>query len=215
MELDFDRLEPGGGGRRRPVEPVALAEQHRDIGGEARHAAETLPQKRFRLCAVARYQSAQRKLSGAWPMDRATEIELLEELVGLRRARAFFVDDEIATSPVARYTSPERFSREREALFRVLPAVVAHSSELSVPDSFLTRDFAGLPLLLTRDGGGALHAFLKSAAIAAPGWSVRRAAAGAVSSAPITAGPGTTGARSTPSPMATPVFPASTGGASG
>ena len=93
-------------------------------------------------------------------MDRATEIELLEELVGLRRARAFFLDDEVATSPVARYISPERFSRERDGLFRALPVLVAHASELAAPDSFLTRDFAGLPLLLTRDGEGAPHAFL-------------------------------------------------------
>lgn len=93
-------------------------------------------------------------------MDRSTEIELLEELVRLREADAFYPDDETATSPVARYTCPERFSRERDVLFRTLPAIVAHASELPEPDSFATRDFTGLPLLLTRDGGGAAHAFL-------------------------------------------------------
>ncbi|MDE0384622.1 MAG: Rieske 2Fe-2S domain-containing protein [Defluviicoccus sp.] len=93
-------------------------------------------------------------------MDRATEIELLEELAGLRRARGFWLDDEVATSPVARYTSPERFARERGRLFRALPAIVAHASELAGPDAFLTRELAGLPLLLTRDAGGAAHAFL-------------------------------------------------------
>lgn len=93
-------------------------------------------------------------------MDRSTEIELLEELVRLREARAFHPDDETATSPVARYTCPERFSRERKVLFRTLPAIVAHASELAEPDSFLTRDLAGLPLLLTRDGEGTAHAFL-------------------------------------------------------
>ena len=93
-------------------------------------------------------------------MDRSTEIELLEELAGLREARAFYLDDAVATSPVARYTCPERFSREREALFRALPVVVAHSSELAETDSFLTRDLAGLPLLLTRDSVGEVRAFL-------------------------------------------------------
>ena len=93
-------------------------------------------------------------------MDRSTEIELLEELAGLREACAFYLDDAVATSPVARYTCPERFSREQQALFRALPAVVAHSSELEGPDSFLTRHLAGLPLLLTRDSAGAVHAFL-------------------------------------------------------
>lgn len=93
-------------------------------------------------------------------MDRSTEIELLEELADLREAGAFYLDEVIATSPVARYTCPERLSREREVLFRTLPAVVAHGSELAERDSFLTRDFTGLPLLLTRDSGGAVHAFL-------------------------------------------------------
>ena len=93
-------------------------------------------------------------------MDRSTEIELLEELAGLREARAFYLDDSVAASPVARYTCPDRFARERDALFRRLPAIVAHASELSEPDAFLTRRSCGLPLLLTRDGEGAVHAFL-------------------------------------------------------
>ena len=93
-------------------------------------------------------------------MDRSTEIELLEELAGLREARGFFLDDAVATSPVARYTGPERFALERDALFRRLPAIVAHASELAEPDGFLTRQYCGLPLLLTRDGEGAVHSFL-------------------------------------------------------
>ena len=93
-------------------------------------------------------------------MDRSTEIELLEELAGLREAHAFRLDDAVATSPISRYTCSERFSRERQMLFRTLPAIVAHGSELAKPDSFLTLEYAGLPLLLTRDSAGAVHAFL-------------------------------------------------------
>ena len=93
-------------------------------------------------------------------MDRATEIELLEELAGLREARSFFLDDAVETSPVSRYTCPERFARERQALFRSKPVIAAHGSELAGPDAFLTRDLAGLPLLLTRDSAGTAHAFL-------------------------------------------------------
>ncbi len=75
-------------------------------------------EKGFRLRLVGRHQSARRKPSGRSPMDRSTEIELLEELAGLRGSRSFHLDDAIATSPVARYTCPERFSRERQMLFR-------------------------------------------------------------------------------------------------
>ena len=45
-------------------------------------------------------------------MDRKTEIELLEELAGLREARSFFLDDAVTTSPVSRYTCPDRFAQE-------------------------------------------------------------------------------------------------------
>ena len=93
-------------------------------------------------------------------MDRSTEIELLEELAGLRETRAFFLDDAVTASPVSRYTCPDRFARERDALFRRLPAIVAHTGELAEPDGFLTRRYCGLPLLLTRDDEGAVHAFL-------------------------------------------------------
>ncbi len=93
-------------------------------------------------------------------MDRTIEIELLEELADLRRARTFFLDETVTASPVARYTCPDRFARERNGLFRTWPAIVAHASELAGPDAFLTRDLAGLPVLLTRDAAGAVHAFL-------------------------------------------------------
>ena len=93
-------------------------------------------------------------------MDRKTELELLEELAGLREARSFYLDDAVTAWPVARYTCPDRFAREMQALFRTMPAVAAHSSELAGPDAFVTRDHAGLPLLLTRDRAGAVHAFL-------------------------------------------------------
>ena len=89
-----------------------------------------------------------------------TEIELLEELAGLREARSFFLDDAVTTSPVSRYTCPDRFAQERQALFRSKPVIAAHGSELAEPDPFLTRDLAGLPLLLTRDSAGIVHAFL-------------------------------------------------------
>ena len=93
-------------------------------------------------------------------MDRKTELELLEELAGLREARSFYLDNAVTTSPVVRYTCPDHFARERQALFRSKPVIVAHCSELEGPDAFLTRDFAGLPLLLTRDAAGGVHAFL-------------------------------------------------------
>lgn len=61
---------------------------------------------------------------------------------------------------VERYTSPSRFEAERRVVFQRLPLVVGREAELAAPGRFFTHDAAGVPLLLTRDPGGALHAML-------------------------------------------------------
>ncbi|MEO3415647.1 SRPBCC family protein [Roseovarius sp. CAU 1744] len=93
-------------------------------------------------------------------MDRQTEITLIKEIIGLAQQKSAFLDDTIAHSPISRYSSPERFERERAMLFRRKPVIAAQSSELEGPRSFVTRDYLGLPLLLTRDDEGKVSAFL-------------------------------------------------------
>lgn len=92
-------------------------------------------------------------------MDRATEIALLEELHGLAEANLFYLDSQVTTSPVARYQA-DRFAAEQDQIFRCLPVIAAHSTELAAPDSFVTRRAAGRPVLLTRDSAGVARAFL-------------------------------------------------------
>lgn len=93
-------------------------------------------------------------------MDRATELELLDELLGLRDAKSAFLDETVTTSPVTRYLCRDQFDREQRDVFRALPVIAAHRSEIAEPGDFLSRKIAGLPLLLTRDDDGAVHAFL-------------------------------------------------------
>lgn len=93
-------------------------------------------------------------------MDRAIELELIDELIGLRKERSQFLDDEIGSAPVSHYVSEERFSREQQAIFRKLPNAAAHASEMPNPGDFRKVDIAGLPALLTRDKTGSVHAFL-------------------------------------------------------
>lgn len=92
-------------------------------------------------------------------MDRATEIALIEELLGLNDQGLAYLDETVTFSPLERYNDADRFAAER-AMFRRTPLIVAHSSELPEPAAFLRRDIAGLPGLLTRDREGQLHAFL-------------------------------------------------------
>ncbi|MDF1735369.1 MAG: SRPBCC family protein [Minwuia sp.] len=93
-------------------------------------------------------------------MDRATELSLLREVLELQEAGSFFLDDAQGRNAVANYCSPERFLRERDSIFRGLPQMVAHVSELSAENAFLRRDIGGLPVLLTHEGAGRYRAFL-------------------------------------------------------
>jgi glycine betaine catabolism A len=52
---------------------------------------------------------------------------------------------------VAAYTSQEHAAAEL-AIFRRSPLAIAHASELPEPGDFVTRDVAGVPVLLVRDG---------------------------------------------------------------
>jgi len=78
-----------------------------------------------------------------------------------RTARPEWQDcaDAEAHIPVQRYFDPGFWQAEVSQLFRSLPLVAAHSSQL-LPNSAMTHDSYGVPLLLTRDANGVAHAFL-------------------------------------------------------
>ena len=66
--------------------------------------------------------------------------------------------------PVASYyagpAGEARFTREQTALFRELPVLVGHVSQLPNPGDFFTHDASGVPLLIARDDTGTINAFL-------------------------------------------------------
>ena len=67
--------------------------------------------------------------------------------------------DAQAQIPVERYFSPEIWRAEIEGLFRRLPVIAAHSSEIA-RGQVLANDSYGVPILLVRDSEGVLRAFL-------------------------------------------------------
>ena len=95
-------------------------------------------------------------------MERETELQLIDELLGIKAQKTFFLDESVARSPVEHYTSQDRFDLERAKIFRKRPMIVAHVSELDQPGDFLRREVAGLPVLLTRDKAGQVNAFLNA-----------------------------------------------------
>lgn len=93
-------------------------------------------------------------------MDRETELSLIDEILALEEEGSAYLDESVTRSDVQIYLDPERFAREQAAIFRGLPAISVHSSELAGPGAFLRKEIAGLPVLLTRDREGRAHAFL-------------------------------------------------------
>lgn len=93
-------------------------------------------------------------------MDRDTEIALIDEVLGLRAASTPFVEDDMTTSDVNRYTDPKRYEAEMTALFHTLPLLAAHGSEMPGDGDYLTRTIAGRPVLLCRGREGTVRAFL-------------------------------------------------------
>jgi phenylpropionate dioxygenase-like ring-hydroxylating dioxygenase large terminal subunit len=61
--------------------------------------------------------------------------------------------------PIERYLSASVRDAEVERLFRPLPLIVGHSSELGTGE-VLAHDDYGVPILLSRDAGGRFRAFL-------------------------------------------------------
>jgi len=65
---------------------------------------------------------------------------------------------------VADFLSPARFERERRKLFLETPQVVGFAGEVAAPSSYLAVESMGIPIVVTRDHEGRLHAFVNACA---------------------------------------------------
>jgi phenylpropionate dioxygenase-like ring-hydroxylating dioxygenase large terminal subunit len=90
------------------------------------------------------------------PDSTARQLESLREQLQARRPRWA---DEASTIAVERYFDPAIREAEVAHLFRALPLIAAHSSELG-PGQVLAHDAYGVPMLLSRDTDGRIRAFL-------------------------------------------------------
>ena len=97
-------------------------------------------------------------------MDKNTALELN------RRLLKHLVNDSTDTAaqqtrlPADLFTRADYHARERQRLFLDTPQPVAFSAELAQPGSFLALDVLDVPVLLTRDDNGRLHAFINACA---------------------------------------------------
>lgn len=93
-------------------------------------------------------------------MRRDRQVAAIERLLGVITRGDPEPTLRESTLEVERYTSPSRLEAEKRVLFRRLPIIVGRESDLPEPGRFFTHDAAGVPLLLTRDASGKVHAML-------------------------------------------------------
>lgn len=84
----------------------------------------------------------------------------LDAIMALPSHEDAAVPTEESTMPVSVYVDPAHYERERAAVFGRMPVPVTVSGLLPNPKMAVAHDAYGIPLLLTRDGSGAVHAFL-------------------------------------------------------
>jgi phenylpropionate dioxygenase-like ring-hydroxylating dioxygenase large terminal subunit len=94
-------------------------------------------------------------------MQRATQIALMRRL--LARQDDPTVERITGTTrlSVDRYVDPQIAERERARIFRRLPIVVAHGSDLTKTGDFVRAELAGVPLLVLRTDLG-IRAFINA-----------------------------------------------------
>ncbi len=92
-------------------------------------------------------------------MERAVELELIDRVLAHVVADTRELAADVARRPVADYLDPDRFARERAALFADHPVMVGHTAQLPEPGSFFTHDHTPVPVLVTRAADGGLRAF--------------------------------------------------------
>jgi len=93
-------------------------------------------------------------------MRREDQISEARKLLDHLRNRTTALADGVYRNPVAGYTCATQAARERELFFRKGAFCVGLSALLPQPGDWMTHDYSGVPILLTRDKDGALGAFL-------------------------------------------------------
>lgn len=95
-------------------------------------------------------------------MERTKQVELIKDLLSKIDSGTNVDAGGLRKNPVTAYTDPDVAEREWQEFFRSRPQLIGLSADLSEPNSFLTMDDLGFPLLATRDSDGGFHAFVNA-----------------------------------------------------
>ncbi|MBT3330502.1 MAG: Rieske 2Fe-2S domain-containing protein [Rhodospirillaceae bacterium] len=93
-------------------------------------------------------------------MEHATQVRLTREVFAHLDANTTALAPDVMYHATSAYDSPERLAREKEILFRKYPLLMGLSGQLPNAGDFLTDDYSGVPIVVVRDRGGDVRAFL-------------------------------------------------------
>src|SRR5438270_7709088 len=115
-----------------------------------------MPFKCYATAAITSSPSRWRSRNGAW-MLAETDLFDPRHYEGVRRP---LLDAE--TLPAWCYTSPAFYRREVERIFRKVWNFLGAADQIPNPGDYFTVTFAGVPIIVLRDGAGQLRAFANS-----------------------------------------------------
>ena len=95
-------------------------------------------------------------------MNHERELELLARFADPAAERPGPLGSHSLRNAASAYTCPERFARERVALFRARPNLLGLSCECAKPGDYLCADLGGVPVVAIRQLDGSLRAFVNA-----------------------------------------------------
>ncbi len=95
-------------------------------------------------------------------MQRATQIDILKELMRQLDEQVNIDAGVLYRNPTSAYTSPELARDEWQHFFRHHPQMIGLSGHLPGSNSYFTVDDFGVPVLATRDAEGRFRAFVNA-----------------------------------------------------
>ena len=93
-------------------------------------------------------------------MSRAQLIRMAQENIAHVNARTIRREPDVLRVPASHYYDAERWRLEMDRVFKRMPLMLALSTELPVAGDYRSIVAAGVPVLLTRGGDGAVRAFV-------------------------------------------------------
>ncbi|MCV6622477.1 MAG: Rieske 2Fe-2S domain-containing protein [Cellvibrionaceae bacterium] len=92
-------------------------------------------------------------------MQRQAEIDLIKEILTYEENKSTDMQSECSSINVDCYTREDQFAKE-EQLFKDMPIIVGHSSQLPEAGDYFTREICKVPLIVLRQKDGSLKAFI-------------------------------------------------------